>query len=51
MNFGALTWYDSFIKKLKKAMNYITQVIDTYVCVYIVARMLFPTGHIVNRRT
>ncbi len=38
MNFSALNWFDSFIKKLKKALNCIIHVIYTYVtigCVYL----------------
>ncbi len=29
INFGALKWFDSFTKKLKKALDYINQVIYT----------------------
>ncbi len=30
MKFGALNWFNSLIKKLKKALNCITHVIYTY---------------------
>ncbi len=31
MNFSALNWFDSFIRKLKKALDSIIQMMYTYV--------------------
>ncbi len=30
INFGALNWFDSFINKLKKALDYMNHMIYTY---------------------